>query len=200
MLQLPPQSNCLDVAVGVSLLQKTRKRCHSLRYFGTLSFQWRLCLLDLLSFGNCLPLIAIRTFHRTACSLSDVRLHSSTSFVSNVFIILGKIDSHTNNQSPSIMYHFFCMYLQSLDCMQHYSAGSQDCSGQRIGHDLEFGVDSKSRYCTCFHYRVCSYKEVDHVIIAVTGCPCQVGYCLQPKRHAVLVDVLRILMRLRSHP
>lgn len=111
MLQLPPQSNCLDVAVGVSLLQKTRKRCHSLRYFGTLSFQWRLCLLDLLSFGNCLPLIAIRTFHRTACSLSDVRLHSSTSFVSNVFIILGKIDSHTNNQSPSIMYHFFCMYL-----------------------------------------------------------------------------------------
>ena len=75
-----------------------------------------------------------------------------------------KINYHINIQFLSD-YHFSCMYLSLLDCTMHYFVDLLDYSCLLRGLDLESKVNLLLRYCTYFHFLVCSYKVIIHVAI-----------------------------------
>ena len=114
VLQLPLQSSYSNAILGVLILLRMPSLGRS--WHCTLNSQLDLFHLDPFNFGSFLRQIAARTYHRTICSLDDVHLHFSISFLNNAFIEQEKIDFRINNLSLFISYHFSCKYLSLLDC------------------------------------------------------------------------------------
>ena len=136
----PPQSDCLDAAVGVSTRPKKQRRGRL--WHCTLGSLFGLSHRDQLDFGSFLRLIAARICHHTACSLNDVHSHSSASFSDNASVTQGMIDFHTNSLFPFISYHFSYMSLLSLGYKgSHYLSDWLGCSGQLKDRDPESTVN-----------------------------------------------------------